>query len=228
MDGGIDELIELTKDNEVILQSILKTKSILERYQNPCCSISGGKDSDIMLDIIYKLDTKRKCSYVWFNTGIEYQSTKDHIDWLEEKYDIQIFRERAIKPIPLSCKQYGQPFLSKLASSHIDLLQRNNFQWEDDTFENLCSKYPNCRSAISWWTNHNNGEKFNISYNNYLKEFLMDYPPDFQISDKCCTYAKKEVSHQFESTHNVDLRITGIRRAEGGGASTSLHRLFHR
>lgn len=33
---------------------------------------------------------------------------------------------------------------------------------------------------------------FNISYNKYLKEFIIQNPPDFRISKKCCTYAKKK------------------------------------
>ena len=81
-----------------------------------------------MLDILSKVDTKHKVIYVWFDTGIEYQATKNHLNYLEEKYGIHIQREKAIKSIPFSCKEYGQPFLSKHVSEQIDRLQRHGFQ----------------------------------------------------------------------------------------------------
>lgn len=82
-------------------------------YNNIVCSISGGADSDVMLDIIYKCDKNNKVTYVWFDTGLEYKATKDHLIYLEKKYCIQIEKYRAKKPIPSCCKEYGQPFLSK-------------------------------------------------------------------------------------------------------------------
>ena len=39
-----------------------------------------------MLDILSKVDTEHKVIYVWFDTGIEYQATKNHLNYLEEKY----------------------------------------------------------------------------------------------------------------------------------------------
>lgn len=190
------------------------------RYKKPCCSISGGKDSDIMLDIITRLDTEKKVIYVWFDTGIEYQATKNHLDYLEKKYDIKIHRERAIKPIPVSCKEFGQPFLSKHVSEMMFRLQKHNFQWEDDTYENLVKKYPKCKSALAWWTNNkgtkNGYSQLNIAYNQFLKEFIMANPPAFQISNKCCDYAKKKVSHNYLDKKQCDLLITGVRKAEGG------------
>ena len=213
---NLEGIIELVKGNEVILQSYLKTNAILQQYKHPLCSVSGGKDSDIMLDIVHRLDTENKVTYVWFDTGVEYRATREHISYLEEKYGITIRKVKSIKPIPLTCRQYGQPFLSKLASGHIELLQKNGFQWEDGTFEELCEKYGDCRSAIAWWTNNNSSNKYNISYTKYLKEFLMAHPPTFPISDRCCQYAKKEVSHRIEEILGCDIRITGLRKAEGG------------
>lgn len=61
-----------------------------------------------MLDIISRIDKNKRVRYVWFDTGIEYQATKDHLNYLEENYGIQIERVKAIKPIPVSCKEYGQ------------------------------------------------------------------------------------------------------------------------
>lgn len=114
---------------------------------------------------------------------IEYQTTKEHLKYLEEKYDIEIHREKAKAPVPLGNKKYGVPFLSKNVSNMMWRLQSHGFQWEDDTFENLYKKYPNCKCALLWWTNSKGEDShFNIKRNTWLKEFLMKNPPQFQIS----------------------------------------------
>lgn len=96
------------------------------------CSISGGSDSDIVLDIIHKVDIDRKVKYVWFDTGLEYAATKRHLDYLEKRYDIEIVKIRAKTTIPLSCKKYGQPFISKIVSKNIESLQRYNFDFSKE------------------------------------------------------------------------------------------------
>lgn len=209
--------------NETIVNNYIKAWNIInkDKYKKIMVSISGGADSDIILDICYRCDKYDKCEYVWFDTGLEYDATKEHLDYLEDKYGIEIKRERAIKPIPISCREYGQPFLSKFVSDMIGRLQRHGFQWENDTYENLIVKYPKCKGAIAWWTNHRDTadfgySRFNIDYNKFLKEFIIENPPKFRISDKCCKYAKKEVSKQCVKQNGYDLVVTGIRKAEGG------------
>ena len=115
--------------------------------QNVCCSVSGGADSDILIDLCERAEP-HFVSYVFFDTGIEYQATKEHLDWLEQKYGIEIYREKAKVPVPLGNKRYGVPFLSKNVSNMIWRLQSNGFQWEDDTFENLYAKYPKRRKIF--------------------------------------------------------------------------------
>lgn len=92
-----DILNELPKfKNEEISKSIIKSYNIINKsqYKHILCSISGGADSDVMLDIIHRVDVNNKVEYVWFNTGLEYQATKDHLKYLENKYNIKIRRER--------------------------------------------------------------------------------------------------------------------------------------
>ena len=222
----VNELLTYTESVPHIYDSFLKANNVLSGYQRPCCSISGGKDSDIMLDLMTRIDTERKIKYVWFNTGIEYQATKDHLEYLEKKYGIEIHRERAVKPIPVSCKEYGQPFLSKRVSEMIERLQRHNFQWEDEPFDVLVKRYPKCITAIGWWTNHFESIQFNIDYNRYLKEFILLHPPEFKISAKCCDYAKKKVAHRFSDREKCDLNITGVRRAERGLRASAYKNCF--
>lgn len=144
-------------NNLEITNSFLVTNSKIGRYDEDkiCVSISGGADSDIMLDLICKFTNKIKV--VWFDTGLEYQATKEHLDYLENKYDIKIEKCKAIKPIPITCKEYGQPFVSKQVSNNIARLQRHNFAWEDEDFDTLLKKYPKCKSALKWWCNHHGG-----------------------------------------------------------------------
>ena len=84
--------------NETIRNNFIKAYKIINdpKYNNVMCSISGGSDSDVMMDIIYKVDVNKKVTYVWFDTGLEYEATKRHIEYLEKKYDVKIMREREL------------------------------------------------------------------------------------------------------------------------------------
>ena len=92
----LQEYLEKCKSNVIIADAFTKADSVINnpKYTSAICSISGGSDSDIMLDIISKVDVNKKVQYVWFNTGLEYQATKDHLEYLENWYDITIHRER--------------------------------------------------------------------------------------------------------------------------------------
>ena len=158
-------------NNHVIGKALLTTfhKLNYSGYKKVLCSISGGSDSDIVLDIITKCDSNNIVDYVFFDTGLEYQATKEHINFLENKYNIKIETIRAKVPIPLACKQYGQPFLNKHVSEMISRLQKHNFNWEDKPFEELIIKYPSCKSALEWWTNSKPSPSHNIKQNKLLK-----------------------------------------------------------
>lgn len=214
----LDELLDTCPRNKIIGDNLIRAWSKIndDKYKYPICTISGGADSDVMLDIIYRCDKDHKIHYVWFDTGLEYQATKDHLKSLEKKYHINIEHYKATKPIPSSCNQYGQPFLSKYVSEMIQRLQRHNFMWQDLSFEELYKQYPKCKIALQWWCNCNISDRFNISRNRYLKEFILTNPPQFMISNKCCQYAKKDVIHKLIKDTNCDLEINGVRKAEGG------------
>ena len=44
----------------------------------------------------------------------------------------------------------------------------------------------------------------------------MEHPPDFPITDKCCSGAKKVSALKAEREIAPDLTILGLRKAEGG------------
>ena len=213
--------------NPIIGKSLLTTFHKLNycNYKKALCSISGGADSDIILDIVTKCDNNKIVDYVFFDTGLEYQATKDHIKFLEEKYNINIEVIKPKIPIPLSCKMYGQPFISKHVSEMINRLQSHNFKWEDKPFIELIKEYPKCKSALEWWCNEKPSPSHNIKQNKLLKEFLITNPPNFTISNKCCKYAKKDLAHN-KLKEGYDLHITGIRKAEGGVRATAYKSCF--
>ena len=202
--------------NPVIGKAILTVATKIRDYKKILVSVSGGADSDIVVDMLCRFGDKNKIDFVYFDTGLEYQATKDQIKFLEEKYGIIIQVLRPKIPIPLSCKKYGQPLISKRVSEMIGRLQRAGFQWEDEPIDILLKKYPNCRSGIRWWCN-DFGEKsmFNINYNKKLKEFMVANPPTFLIDNKCCNHAKKNLAHN-KLKEGYDLNVTGVRKAEGG------------
>lgn len=227
--SSIEELLENCPRNQVIGDNLIRAWSKINspKYKKIVCSISGGADSDVMLDIVFRCDKDKKVDYVWFDTGLEHQATKEHLNELESKYGIEIKKIKAIKPIPLSCRQYGQPFLSKRVSDYIHRLQIHNFKWEDDDYETLCKRYPRCKAVLKWWCNeYGLLSRFNISRNKFLKEFLIQYPPEFKISDKCCTYAKKKVVSNCIKNGEYDLNIYGVRKSEGGTRASAYKNCF--
>ena len=215
----IEELLNGCPDNQIIQDSLVKSWAVInnDKYDKRLvCSISGGSDSDIMLDIVYRCDKDNKVDYVWFDTGLEYQATKDHLEYLERKYEITFIRKRPKIPIPKSCKEYGQPFISKNVSEFMMRLQRHNFKWENEPFDVLYNKYPKCKSALQWWCNYKQSDNFNIRRNKYLKEYIIQNNPTFKISNKCCKYAKKDLIHKLLKEEDYDLNILGVRKAEFG------------
>lgn len=216
--NDLNKLLSELPKNTIIFDSYVKANSLVtsDEFKRIVVSVSGGSDSDLIVDIISKLTSQAE--YVYFDTGLEYQATKDHLDYLEHKYGIEIKRIRAKVPVPSACIKKGQPFISKPVSEFISRLQRNNFKWVDKPYEELIQEYPKCSSALKWWCNDKgrgmDTSFFNINRNKYLKEFLIDNPPTFKISNKCCDLAKKDTAHQF--IHPEDLDVVGVRKAEGG------------
>lgn len=218
----LDELLELAPKDEIISKAIITSFQKLREYDKILCSVSGGSDSDILIDLCQRCSEEGKITYAFFNTGLEFQATKEHIKYLENKYGVKIEVIKAIKPIPICCKEFGQPFLSKQVSEWISRLQAHNFQWDDSNdLEELIKKYPNCKAALRWWCNDfpkagDRESSYNINYNAYLKDFLVENPPKFKISNKCCHYAKKKVVKDYNKKQRFDLNIYGVRKAEGG------------
>lgn len=210
------DMMMLVWNNNNISNSIAKIHNILCLYQSPACSISGGADSDIMLDMVHKLDEEKKVRYVWFNTGLEYEATRRHLEELESKYRIRLERVRAEKSIAESCREFGQPFLSKFVSARISQLQHIGFDFSDMSYDDMRHNFPFAKNVADWWHNRCVVDNFNINRYRHLKRFLMTYPPKFRISDKCCEYAKKRPGKKYAIENDIDVQMVGVRKAEGG------------
>ena len=215
----LEEILASTPQINIIQNTILTMYNKLEEYCGEVnVLVSGGSDSDIIVHLVNLIPHNCNINYVFFDTGIEYEATKEHLDYLEEKYNIQIHRRKAFLPVPLAVKKYGVPFLAKRQSDYIGRLQNHNFDWDYNiTLEEGKEKFGTCETALKWWTN-TSGEKssFNICKSKLLKEYMSENPPDFKISNKCCDYAKKKTSKMCDEEFKPILKILGIRRAESG------------
>lgn len=214
------------------LQSIIAKR--IREHPKAICSYSGGSDSDILLDLIERtratIPMLPPVKYVFFNTGLEMQAIKDHVKETAKKYGVEIETVCPEKSIVQASREYGIPFLSKAMSDGLGYWQKKNVPLsiadefalaKDKTTkrQELNERYPKCVQVINFLCSCNSvGEpqRSQISINAYkfLLDFIREFPPDFQISDKCCDYCKKQPAHMAQKGY--DLIITGERKAEGG------------
>ncbi len=207
----------------------------LMRHPKAICSYSGGSDSDIMIGLI---ETAREIApslppvkYVFFNTGLEMEATKDHVKETAKKYGVEIEEYRPKIGIVTATRTYGIPFVSKIMSAGLSEWQKKGVplsiaqEYEDaedkaEKRKELKGRYPKCESLINFLCCCNSaGEprpdiQLVINSSKYMRDFIGECPPDFQISAKCCDYCKKQAAHDVQKGY--EMIITGERRAEGG------------
>ena len=220
------------------LEGIIITR--LTQHPNAICSYSGGSDSDIMIDLIERTrkmfndacgrEVLKPVKYVFFNTGLEMKATKDHVKATAEKYGVEIEECRPKISIVKASKEYGIPFLNKHFSERLSDYQKkevpmsiiDEYEKAEDkavTFQKFVRRYPKSKSLIHFLlnTDRNGVQHFSqlgFQSQKYLREYMEKYPPDFQISAKCCDYCKKQLAHRVQK--GFDMAITGERMAEGG------------
>lgn len=86
-----DDLFKDIPKNDRIIETFFKMSSHLDKDKNTVVSISGGSDSDCILDLVAKNGLNDKVKFVFFDTGLEYDATKQHIKELETRYGIYIY-----------------------------------------------------------------------------------------------------------------------------------------
>lgn len=216
----------------VAIESIIAKH--LKAHPNAICSYSGGADSDIMLDLIErtrKIFDLPPITYCFFNTGLEMKATKDHVREVAQKYGVEIKEYRPKVNIVNATRKHGVPFVSKIMSSGLSEWQKKGVplsvaqeyeEAEDKAAkrQELRERYPKCESVLNFLCCCNSaGEprpniQLVINSSKYMRDFIGECPPDFQISAKCCDYCKKQLAHSVQKGY--DMIITGERRAEGG------------
>lgn len=84
------ELFEIIKNapenSQLITDSIVITHAKLKQYDKILCSVSGGSDSDILVDLCQKFDDADKITYAFFDTGIEFRATMDGMQNINYPY----------------------------------------------------------------------------------------------------------------------------------------------
>ena len=211
----------------------------LKEHPKAICSYSGGSDSDILIDLIERTRAMfglPPVDYVFFNTGLEMQATKDHVKATAEKYGVKIRECRPEVGIVQAARTYGIPFMSKAFSERLyDMIQGKipisvideyeRAENKREKFLELDKRYPNRRRALSFLCScSSSGEplpsasQFCVKSSKYLADFISENPPDFKMSSMCCHYCKKQPAHKVQK--NYDMVITGERQAEGGQRSS--------
>ena len=214
------------------IESII-AKRLIEN-PNAICSYSGGSDSDIMIDLVERVRAMfglPPVRYVFFNTGLEMQATKNHVAETAQKYGVAIDTIRPKINIVQASRKYGIPFVSKIMSAGLSEWQKKNvplsiaqeYEQAEDKHakrQELKARYLKCESLINFLCCCNSdGEprpniQLVINSSKYMRDFIAECPPDFKISAKCCDYCKKQIAHSVQK--NYEMIITGERRDEGG------------
>lgn len=217
------------------IEGIIASKLGRSIYRPAICSYSGGADSDILIDLIERtramFDWLPEVKYVFFNTGLEMQATKDHVRETAEKYGVEIETVRPKVGIVQAVRQHGVPFVSKIMSGGLSEWQKKGVplsiaeeydraEDKEAKREELKGRYPKSESVINFLCCCNSkGEprpniQLVINSSKYMLDFIREYPPDFNISAKCCDYCKKNPAHAVQKGYK--MIITGERRDEGG------------
>lgn len=220
----------MKSQNQRINEAIENIRMVLDsdEYGKVLVWLTGKPESTILFHICNELDKEKKCEYVYFYTEITLGADMEHyMGYLSEKYNQEIVLREIDGIVQNTCNKFGVPFLSIVVSYNIARLQEMDFKWEDEKFEVLCKKYlkevdrPSNRNtieidgkfykgsygALRWWCNQYDSKVYNINKYGYLKEFIMNNPPDFRISDKCCKEVIKKPLHQYATKNEFEIVI---------------------
>ncbi|MGL6100868.1 MAG: phosphoadenosine phosphosulfate reductase family protein [Fusobacteriaceae bacterium] len=175
----------MTENELKMLQSlpleikILKTEQRIKEWisefglDGVYVSYSGGKDSEVLVDICRKI--YKDIKIVFINTGVELPGTVEQVNKRRKQgYNIDVvIPKKKFKDI---IEEYGYPVVSKEQSGYINQARTTKSEY----LKNLR-------------INGNKNGRFKIS-----KKWLYLLESDFKISDKCCHWLKKEPVRRYE------------------------------
>ncbi len=195
-----------TREELKMLQSlplevkVAKTKQRIKEWvdyygaDNVYVSVSGGKDSQVLLHIAKQVDNKIKG--VFINTGLEYNEVRRKG---EELAEIVIRPEMIFSEV---IKKYGYPVISKEVAQTIEDARRG-LKYADGRYQYRIDALNGVRIG-------RDGSRSPYQYKRYKP--LLDAP--FRISHKCCNIMKKKPAHKFS-------KDTGMKAIIGTMASES-------
>ena len=183
-----------------VLHTCIKMNNYFRDHDSIAISVSGGSDSDCIVHLVCKYfpEYLEKCKFVFVNTGLEYDATKRHLCDLEKRYGIEINRIRGMSVVT-SCKKYGFPILNKVKAHYADMFLRRTPKGYYLVFEA-------------------NEPRMQFKFTEPERE-LVRYLDDnkIRVSAMCCDVSKKKPIKAWHKQNNIDLAVTGERKAEGGG-----------
>lgn len=138
---------------------------------------SGGKDSDVLLDIVRELYPE--VPGVFDDTGLEWEEIRDFVK--QTKNIIRISPKLSFKQV---IDKYGYPVISKEQASYIE--EARNTKSEKLLNKRLNGVNGSGMISKKW-------------------QYLIDAP--FKISDKCCDYLKKKPFLDFEKKTGLNPLI---------------------
>ena len=188
----------MTENEFLLADRIQKIKSMNELYDlenNAYISFSGGKDSTVLHYLIDEALPNNKIPRVYLNTGIEYKSVVSFVE-RERERDARIQIILSKQNIRTMLEEVGYPFKSKEHSQKVSYYQKSgmgktvlNYLGQGTKKDFLCPE--------------------KLKYN---------FSPEFKIkvSDKCCYKLKKEIAEKWAKENKRPIKITGMRKEEGG------------
>lgn len=153
---------------------------------------SGGKDSDVLGDIVKRLYPD--VPQVFINTGLEYDSVRKHGIEVADKV---IYPEISF---PEVIKKYGYPIISKEVAQTIHELQRSK--------GDMSNLYRMKKLNGELLDQNGNPSLYNIPQ----YKFLLNAP--FLISHMCCNIMKKNPAKRYEK-ESGNYAYLGIMACEG-------------
>ena len=145
-------------------------------------SRSGGKDSDVLGDIVRKMYSD--VPHVFVNTGLEHDSVRKHGELVADE---TIKPEMRFDDVIL---KYGYPLISKEIAQSLYEIQRAIEKKKD------IPKYRIDRFNGTYLDNNGN-----ISMYNYEKyKFMLEAP--FRVSHMCCNVMKKKPAKKYAKTYS--------------------------
>lgn len=190
---------EMTENTPRVNNTMGKMAYYLGNHGSICVSVSGGSDSDIIVHMIatYFRQYLPKIHFVFVDTGLEWEATREHIKYLQSKYDIEIDTVHGTS-IVTAVRTYGVPVISKYHSAVIN---------------GYCRDVPSSIRKINATKEEAGGYAFSPKHRALADACKIR---GILISSKCCDKSKKDPFSKYAKKYGCDLSITGERKVEGG------------